>query len=161
MSFFANPRILTRLILLKRKKRAEIPSLLSHRPVGKQLIRIASRADIGDGNIFFRDSGLQKDPSVRLPEIQLPLSDHARLRRQNDRPAVFLRKRVIKLVRNILSNLVAVTADTRSHSADKVLRPASVFPLHGRHHLFSHTVHGSSPARMGESDRTMLRIHKV
>ena len=100
MSFFANPRILTRLILLKRKKRAEIPSLLSHRPVGKQLIRIASRADISDGNIFFRDSGLQKDPSVRLPEIQLPLSDHARLRRQNDRPAVFLRKRVIKLVRS-------------------------------------------------------------
>ena len=67
MSFFANPRILTRLILFKRKKRAEIPSLLSHRPVGKQLIRIASRADISDGNIFFRDSGLQKDPSVRLP----------------------------------------------------------------------------------------------
>ena len=52
MSFFANPRILTRLILLKRKKRAEIPSFLPHRPVGKQLIRVALCADICDGNIL-------------------------------------------------------------------------------------------------------------
>ena len=42
------------------KKRAEIPSFLSHRPVGKQLIRIASRADIGDGNIFSGLSGLRR-----------------------------------------------------------------------------------------------------
>ena len=77
MSFFANPRILTRLILLERKKRAEIPSLLSHRPVGKQFIRVALCTDIRNGNILFRYSGFQQDPAVCLPEIELALSDPA------------------------------------------------------------------------------------
>ena len=60
MSFFANPRILTRLILLKRKKRAEIPSLLPS-PGGKTTYPVASCADISDGNIFSWDSGLHQD----------------------------------------------------------------------------------------------------
>ena len=40
------------LSLFKCKKRAEIPSFLPHRPVGKQLIRVALCADICDGNIL-------------------------------------------------------------------------------------------------------------
>ena len=74
---------------------------------------------------------------------------------------IFLCEVSCKFLSHLRSYLKAILADAWPDACDHIHRIRSVLTVHGLQGRFSHAVHGSAPAGMGQADCLMNRVHKV